>query len=171
MPAAGDPVLASDIANLAAYTTGEPVGRLVQAATQNIASGTTAVLLTFGAGSEDIDTHNYHDTSTNTDRVLPLIAGYYWVTAGLCIGGRTDFSTIEVSVTKNGVGMAPALRVNPGTNAQTQVFSTGTIVTCNGSSDYFGGMARQANTAAATVATAISVQFASTLTWFLLRPL
>lgn len=169
MVAAGDPVLSSDITTLEDYTTSKPIGRLVQTVAQSVTSGAALAGITFT--TEDIDTHGFHDTAVNNTRVTPTVAGYYLVTAGLAMTGRTDYTNIEISVARNGTGLASATRITPGAINQTQVLQATALVTCNGTTDYFEAVVRQANSAAAAANTAVSVQFSSSLTWTFQRPL
>jgi hypothetical protein len=106
MVAVLDPVLAVDIN---AWSQGDCV-RLVQAVAQSLATNANTAI-TFGAGSEDIDTNDLHSTTVNTSRITIKVAGYYRVTATLWLSAAT-FSDIQIqnNVAKNGSVIPPTVR-------------------------------------------------------------
>jgi hypothetical protein len=162
--AAGDKSFWSDVANAIS----PPQGRLVQQAAgvqTGIVSG-TATAVTFGAGSEDLDTNNFHDTATNNSRVTPTVAGWYRVHGAIALAGATDYTILEAFIRKNGsTGLPPAYRsTGASASAQTLVFGTSALVQCNGSTDYFEICMRITKTAG-TISTVFSSQFACTLEW------
>lgn len=165
--AAGDKAFWSDIANLV----NRPSGRLVQqgAGTHAVAHN-TMVSMQFGAGSEDLDSHNFHDTVTNNTRVTPNVAGWYDVHGAVSLGGRTDYLNLEAVIAKNGSPIPPADKISPGANNTTEVRNASALVFCNGTTDYFEIQARHNNTAAVSVNTVVSAQFASVLEWKYERP-
>lgn len=166
-PEVGDPISA----DLLDYIVNRPAGRLVQqaAATQTVAHN-TMVSMTFGAGSEELDTHDFHSTAVNTSRVTPTIAGQYRVNGAVSLGGRTDYLNLEAVIAKNGTPIPPADKISPGANNTTEVRNATALVSCNGTTDYFEIQARHNNTAAVSVTTVVSAQFASVLEWVLVRP-
>lgn len=172
MPFAGDPVYASDVETIADYTTQRPLVRLIQQAAQSIPHNTNTAV-TFGAGSEDIDTHNFHDVTTNPSRVKPTIAGYYRCRATTLHGSRTDYTAINGWIRKNGTGnLAPAHRYGPSTSStQVQTTIAEAIVACDGVTDYVESVVLQGNTAAVAQSTNLSSQFSSVFEVEFLRPL
>jgi hypothetical protein len=141
-----------------------PLTRLVQQASQTgLASGAT-VSLTFGAGSEVIDSDNFHDTSVNNTRVTPNRPGWYRVV----VKGVAEFNSAiisqNVAVLKNGSVTDRSGNHRP--NAQN--INSGTIleswVDCNGSTDYIEGAMSCATTGAVTWNTNAAAATQSTLT-------
>jgi hypothetical protein len=170
MPSSGDNVKALDYTTLASYTSGRPVGRLIQQAAQSI-PGNTNTLLLFGAGSTDIDTHSYHSESVNTSRVTPLLAGYYRFTAAYVTVARGDYNNIGCAIFKNGATAGTwARRGESAFNVVKSIMSTA-ILSANGSTDFFEMMVYQINTAAVASNSSTGGGFASVLEWDFLRPL
>ncbi len=135
---AGGITQATDITALAALTTGRPLVRLVQQAAQSMPANATAAL-TFGSGSEDIDTHNIHDPASNTSRITPTVAGYYRLSATLWLSTSTISNVnFQIFIAKNSVITPPGYRQSwtAGGNAIRSVAVTA-MATCNGSGDYF----------------------------------
>lgn len=150
-----------------------PVVRLVQQATQNFADNVTQAV-TFGAGSDDIDTNNFHDEVTNNNRITPTVAGIYEVHGVTCFGGRSDYRILDAWIRKNGVtSLAPAGRRNLGAqvSATNQTPESTCLVSMNGTTDYIEMLAVQTNTGVVTVATAVGTQLASVLEMKFVRPL
>lgn len=148
-----------------------PAGRLVQqsGSTQTLAHG-AGVAITFGSGSEDLDTHGFHSTASNTDRVTPTVAGWYNVRGSVAFAGRSDYTGLEVTLAKNGSAYPPAHAICPGNSNRTQVLTASAKIFCNGSGDYFHVLARHFNGASSSVSTVVSTQFASALEWEYDRP-
>lgn len=68
-----------------------PICQLKLPANQSIPNDVNTIV-NFGAGSENIDTHGFHSTSANTERITPTVPGYYlmqvhvsWATSSLNI--------------------------------------------------------------------------------------
>jgi hypothetical protein len=161
--AAGDKAYWSDVAN----AINPPLVRLVQQAGQSIPDATQTAL-TFGAGSEDIDTHGFHDTVTNNTRITPNVAGYYEFRGVYYTGAPTTPVSIDASFRKNGSTSIPSgERVNSG------AIATGVMATCtqpmNGSTDYMEFMAFQDSSGA--VNTNVSARFTSYVECEYIRPL
>lgn len=166
--AAGDEITWADIDEIQDQTIRAPIGRLVQTVAQTGIASNTTTAVTFT--TEDIDSHNYHDTGSNTARVTPLMAGTYAVNGSVSLAGAADHTIVEAFIRKNGAtGVAPSFRLAATFGNQTLVYGTRALVECNGSSDYFEVCLRVTKTAG-TVATVISSQFASVLEWSLERP-
>lgn len=128
----------TDVQNLANTTTKQPLLRLVQQSAQAVANGSPTALQ-FGSGSEEIDTHNWHDVTTNNTRYTPQLAGYYRVNVTAVMVSAT-YSQVVASVGKNGTrqeGQLP-LRPDAATGAASGSFATA-MVTMNGSTDYIEG--------------------------------
>lgn len=171
MPASGDPVVAADISSLTSYTTTRPLVRLVAQSTQSIANNTNTAI-TFGVGSEDIDTHNYHDTASNTSRVTPTLAGYYECFGTIMFGARSDYTNTNAWIRKNGVSnLAGGTRNGAGTASQVYTQVAFAIVSCDGVSDYVELVGNQSNGAAAAQLTNNSTQFSCCFEVRYLRPL
>lgn len=134
MPAAGAPVSSSDGTTVEDYTIRKPLVRLIQQAAQSIATTNTAI--TFGAGSEDIDTHGFHDEVTNNTRVTPTIAGYYRCT-GVYLSSATTAPALRATIGKNGGVVQPAFPIyHAVASSAIKGAATQAIVACNGSTDY-----------------------------------
>lgn len=168
---AGGNIQASDITALQAFTTGKPICRLIQQAAQSFTSGATTAL-TFGAGSEEVDTHGFHDTASNTARITPTVAGWYtfrgtYVTSAI----PATIQNRSVQFRKNGATLiAPAGRDNASIASVTASLSTAAFVLMNGSSDYMELTASQANSGAAAVNTSIATQLTSVFECVFERP-
>lgn len=167
--AAGDNAYWSDVADLIE----KPMVRLVAQSAQSLTDN-TATAITFGASSEDFDTHNFHDTSSNTSRVTPTVAGYYRCRGAVLFGARNDYAVVNCWIRVNGSSNKPsAWRAGYGVpgSAQVQTGLCEVVVSLNGSTDYVELVAQQDNTANAAVALNQSGQYSSTLEVEYLRPL
>lgn len=133
--AAGDPVKATDLSSLAVSSSTRPLVRLLQQVAQSIATTNTA--LTFSSGSEDIDTHGFHDVTTNNSRITPTIAGYYQV-FGTYVTQSTAGQYFAITPGKSGAAIgAPRSQVWPVATAGIKTVSTSAILTADGVLDYF----------------------------------
>jgi hypothetical protein len=164
MPAAGDEVVSADVSELEDLTTGKPIGRLVQTVAQTGIASNTATAATFT--TEDLDTHNFHDTGSNTSRATPNIAGIYNVRGSISLAGATDYTILQCLIRKNGSSSLPPAYRSTGVaaSAQTLVFGTQAFVDCNGTTDYFE-VVLIVSKSAGTISTVISAQFACVLEW------
>ncbi len=169
----GTPPNITDILALAQASSGSPLVRLVQPAAQSIPSSTDTAI-TFGAGSEDIDTHGFHDTSTNTSRITPTVAGYYRLTGTVWWAADTDIISIYAGLGKSGNFQAPRQRVvMPATvtaSASRSIFVTA-VLSANGTTDYFELLSQQTQSAAASLSTAAAGSSSSVFECEFLRPL
>lgn len=172
MPAAGEPVFIADILKMLRASAERPIVRCLATSTQSIPNNTMTALA-FGAEDWDLP-GGWHDPVTNNSRITPTIAGYYRVTGTYFTGPRTDYTTIDVSVRKNGAtSLAPAERKNFAIAASQQ--SQALSVSCslqvqlNGTTDYVELMAFQQNGAAAAQVTNQSARFSSVFELELLR--
>lgn len=163
----GDPVTA-DLLNL---LLNPPVCKLVAQSAQSMADATAAALV-FGAGSEEIDTHSFHDETTNNTRITPTVAGVYWFDGEFFIAQMTQTgsaaSALDFNFRKNGsttitpgsrhsIGIITANPTSYTWPAHSQ--NTGTYIECNGTTDYVEMMGRQDSNGA--VNTNLSSQFSS----------
>lgn len=168
--AAGDKAYWSDIAN----TIDPPMGTLAAVGTQSLADN-TAVAITYGSGSEVLDTHGQHDPTTNPTRITPNVPGYYDITVTTFFGSRTDYSNVNSWVRTNGANnLAPAQRNGYNGIATASVQSQQTRVEhqpFNGTTDYFEHMAQQDNIANAAQITNQSGQYTSVCSWRYVAPL
>lgn len=168
MPNAGDRVKATDYPTT--YTTARPLIRLVANATQSIPHN-VATALSWPAGTEDFDTAGYHDTTTNTSRITPLLAGYWAFDGTVLFGARADYTNINAWIRVNAAtNLAPAWRMEPAALSQTSTCRGYAEVLMNGTTDYIELMAQHANSAAAAQVTNQSSQFSSALHGRFLRP-
>jgi hypothetical protein len=139
---AGARAYAADVSGLAALTTGKPLVRLIAQTTQSLPNSTSTALQ-FGAGSEDVDTHGYHDPVTNPSRVTPGLAGYYRCTITVAIAASGALTQFYATMAKNGTAVQPLVRVKPYTTAAAMSVATTAILSANGSTDYFEGFGNQ----------------------------
>lgn len=152
--AVGQRLTATLLQTLADYTVNKPLVRLVQQSAQSLTDNTDTAL-TFGAGSEDIDTDNFHDETTNNTRITPTVAGYYLCRATLFVVAATDYASLQIQIKRSNAVIPSSHRVGPNaTNASRSVqVSTGPIL-MNGSTDYLEAWALQDNAANAARNTA-----------------
>lgn len=153
--AAGDEITWADLSAISDLTVSRPLVRLVQTVAQSIPDN-TATAITFT--TEDIDTHNFHDTGSNTARITPTVAGYYTFRGTYFSGVPTTLVSIDASIRKNGAtSFAPGPRGNAGAIAQSQ--STIAYIAMDGITDYCELMALQDSSGA--VNTNVSSRFSS----------
>jgi len=163
---AGAITYADDINDIADATTGKPLVRLVQTVAQSIPDATLTALTFSG---EDIDTHGFHDTGSNTARITPTMAGYYRFTGTYFTAAPTTLANMDASLRKNGsTSIAPGPRGSAtGNIAQSQ--SCTAMVSCNGTTDYVELLAFQDSTGA--VNSNVSQRFSSVFECEFIRPL
>ena len=144
---AGEPATAAQINTILAGTLEKPLCRLVQQANQSLTDNTDTAL-TFGAASEEIDTHGFHDTATNTNRITPTKAGYYTLRAILVVPAGGDYASVQMYIRKNGTLNIPSvIREGPNATSSSRSLEVTVLNSANGSTDYFEVMAIQDNTA------------------------
>ena len=149
MAVAGGPTGYSDYAGLASASSAKPLVHLVAQAGQSLSDGISTAI-TFGSGSEEIDTHGFHDTASNTSRITPTVAGYYRFYGAVFFPGFTDYVNMQCWVRKNGsTSLYPAGRRENLALNQTVSLSCLTVAFMNGSGDYVELMALQDNSASA----------------------
>ncbi len=170
--AVGQRLTATLMQTLADATANRGVTRLIQQAAQSLADATDTAL-TFGAGSEDVDSGTWHDETTNNTRITPTVAGYYTFTGLLFVPANGDYASIQVNFRKNGAtNMPSASRHGPNATASSrsiQIVTDGVLM--NGSTDYMELMGNQDNTAGASRNTTSTGGSSScTFTAVLIRP-
>jgi hypothetical protein len=129
--AAGDIIFWSDVADAIR----PPITRLVQQAVQSAANATNAAI-TFGAGSEEIDTHGFHDTAVNPTRITPTKAGRYRAAGTVNMAATGAVTILAAFIGKNGASVQPFVRMKPNATASTPASSATAIVEMNGTTDY-----------------------------------
>lgn len=129
--AAGDIIFWSDVADAIR----PPITRLVQQAVQSCANATNAAI-TFGAGSEEIDTHSFHDTAVNTTRITPTKPGRYRAVGTVNMASSGAVTILAAFIGKNGASVQPFHRAKPNATASTPASSASAIVEMNGTTDY-----------------------------------
>jgi hypothetical protein len=170
---AGDPISAADINAIINATTGKPLVRLTQQSAQALASDTD-VAITFGASSEDVDTHGFHDTGTNTSRITPTVAGWYRLSGTVWLAADTDVISFYASIGKNGTVVTRNRNAWPSTATVaglTRSYAVTALQQANGSTDYFELFGRQLQAAAASLNTNVAGAFSSTFECVYERPL
>ena len=153
---------ASDYATIAAASNKKPLVRLVQAAAQSIANNTTTAL-TFGTGSEDIDTDGYHSESSSNTRVTPTRAGIYKATVTTAFAPSAAQTAVDAMVGKNGSITQPQVRLSPGTSNIAKAQMASALISINGTGDYIEGFARQISSPSASLNTQVGSGFNSVL--------
>lgn len=165
--AAGDKAFWSDVANAIR----PPTVQLIQQAAQLIVSNLFTAL-TFGAGSEDIDTDNFHDTAVNPSRITPTVAGYYLLAGVYVTTARADYQNIGATIRKNGAEAGTWSRRGESTfNVIKSAVAPPVILPANGSTDYFELFAYQVNAAAAATNSSTGGGVTSIFTCTFRRPL
>lgn len=144
----------------------KPVGVLIQQSGQSITNGSAAAL-TFGSGSELIDTHNFHDVTTNNTRVTPTVAGYYRFTGHVNFPAAT-FTQMGMAISKNGTRLAPQTILRPDPASGSSTAQTTVVALANGTTDYFEAVASQFSGSSQT--TGVSATFESTFAWDYIGP-
>lgn len=129
--AVGDDILAAHLNMLL----NKPIVKLSQQTAQSIPNGGAGTAVTFGAGSEEMDTHNYHDTVTNISRVTPQIAGYYEC-AGTYSTSASAPTAMTAVIAVNGTAIPPLIRNTPGTSSQAKSMAVYATALLNGTTDY-----------------------------------
>lgn len=125
-----------------------PVVRLVQQAAQTgIATGVDTVL-TFGAGSEEIDTHGFHSETTNPSRITPNKPGIYEFTVKPVYAASSTIQSMNTFLRKNGGTYERSGNLKPASIGVNQASTPLTVlVAANGTTDYFEAGTQCGNTA------------------------
>jgi hypothetical protein len=111
-------------------------------------------------GTEVLDPLNWHSTVTNTSRVTPTIAGYYFVTLQLNDVTGAGQTRALMRCNKNGTDISP-VRIQMDTNGTDDDFSLSGYISLNGTTDYVEMNILQTNTSSAsrTITARFTVQF------------
>jgi hypothetical protein len=111
-------------------------------------------------GTEVLDPLNWHSTVTNTSRVTPNIAGYYFVTLQLNDVSGAGQTRALMRCNKNGADISP-VRIQMDTNGSDDDFALSGYVSLNGTTDYVEMNILQTNSSSATRTTTarFTVQF------------
>lgn len=156
MGLSGSRAASVDVLAIQAASSTKALVRLVQQTAQTISSDTDTAI-TFGAGSEEMDTAGWHDVSTNTSRITPTVPGYIRLNGIVWWAADTDDISIYAGIGKNGTVVMRNRTVLPSTatSSLTRSVAVNCLQTCNGSTDYFELFGRQLQAAATTLATNI----------------
>lgn len=163
--ASGKRAGSADVNAIINSSSGRPMVRLVQQATQTLTSDTDTAI-TFAAGSEDYDLGGWHDVASNTSRITPTAAGYIRLFGTVWFAADTDDISIYASIGKNGTIVQRNRIVLPST-ATASAFRSVSVTcgqACNGTTDYFELFGRQLQAAAGSLSTNVAAGgFSSTL--------
>lgn len=123
--------------------------------------------------TEIIDSHGFHSTVTNNDRVTPNIPGVYRVDCDIVFAFNQTITYTSVGVKKNGTTIRSSGNVKPNATNNVNV-AGGTVwdyVECNGSTDYITIIADQVSTGGVSRDTNTTAGFRSRLSVRYERPL
>jgi hypothetical protein len=154
---AGKRAGAADVQAITLSSSGRPMVRLVQQATQTLTSDVDTAI-TFATGSEDFDLGGWHDVATNTSRITPTSAGYIRLYGTVWLAADTDLISIYASIGKNGTIFQRNRLILPST-ATASAFRSVTVTAsaaCNGTTDYFELFGRQLQASAASLSTNVA---------------
>ena len=171
MALAGGSTNYADYAALAAASLSRPLVRLVAQSAQSIPNSADTAI-TFGAGSEDIDTHGFHDTSVNISRITPSVAGYYQLSGNVWYVSDADVISYYAMIAKNGSPASRSRVVLPSTaTTGSRSINAFAVLPANGTTDYFELLTNQTQAAVAALSTSATGTFTSVLECVFLRPL
>lgn len=143
---AGQVLTASELNNAIPLCILENASMVIPAATTTQVTFSTEVL----------DPLNWHSTTTNTSRVTPTIAGYYFVTLQLNdITSGGALTRALMSLIKNGAALAIPIQMD--TEGSSDDFAFPGYVYCNGTTDYVEMRVFQTN--AGSTSRTISARF------------
>jgi hypothetical protein len=137
--AAGNDIFASDINAVAAGSTATIPLCIVRKSVLPAAVASGGVALTWDL--EDVDTHGWHSTVTNTSRITPTVAGWIRFTATIHFAANAT-GRRGVGIRVNGVTINYGVIV-PGSAAGTQGVTVTRTLPANGTTDYFEAFAFQ----------------------------
>ena len=136
----GAVVYASDINTIEGKTSDKPICRLSQQAAQTGNASGATLTLSFGSGSEVVDTDGFHDETTNNTRITPNKPGWYRVIVQPILAFNANLTSVNSAVIKNGSVVQRSGNHRPNTSA---VNCAGMTLeswhTANGTTDYFEG--------------------------------
>lgn len=125
-----------------------PAVRLIQQSAQSLAN-TTSTAITYGAGSEDIDSHDYHDETTSNTRITPDQSGLYKVNVLVATATSAIINTLDTWVAVNGTVIQPFSRMVCPQIAGIKTLMCTAIADLDGAGDYVEHFARQTQTSGA----------------------
>ncbi len=168
MPLAGDIIYATDVET--------PICQLTQQAGANQSGWTSATptAVTFGVGSEDVDSHNAHDTGSNTSRIVIGVKLGWWQVEGVYVPVNQNNTTlIRAILGKNGsliTGSFTGLPfpTAPGTSL-IGITTRSMLIEATNANDYIELFGYQ-TAASGTIGTAVNSYVASSLTAVWQRP-
>lgn len=169
--AAGDPLNSADAILLEEYTIRKPLVRLIQQAAQSLPHNTNTAI-TYAAGSEDIDTHGWHDVAVNNTRITAQFAGYYTVRVHvqMATAAATNYNQVTTSIAKNGTRIPPQTFTRPDAASNAGATANTSALVFLGIGDYVEHFSSQANGAATAQSTNVSAGFQSTMELVFERP-
>lgn len=159
MPAAGDPLESAAITTVEDSTIRKPMCILSQNAAQSITGASTDVPLTFGAGAEVIDTHGFHDESTNNTRITPSVPGWYTVGGIVFMASGVTYGTLTATIRANGASPLARTLQRVATIVGSRSIEITWPIQFNGTTDYVELLAT--HDGAASVNTGAAGSFAS----------
>ena len=149
-PSVGDEVTADYLDRLTYF----PVTQLEQQAAQTVASAVDEAV-DFGSSSEIFDDENWHDVSTNNQRITPNIEGRYYVHFhGTWTGINPEILILTSSyIRKNGstvVSRSGGYKPSVTSTSALMIPSVETYVDMNGTTDYLEAVLAQTSGGSAT---------------------
>lgn len=132
----------------------------------------TLTALTFGAGSEDFDDDNWHDTSVNPTRITPTIPGVYRARVKVVWSFNTSITACYCSLGKNGSAIDASGNHKPNSTNNVATFGgvVEALVYMNGTTDYIEGSAAHVSTGSVSQTTNSAASGYTMLTVELVRP-
>lgn len=113
--------------------------QLVQQVAQTGWTSSTPTAITFGAGSEVVDTGGFHDTSTNPSRITIGLKLGWWLVSGLyCPPSNNATTTVRAMIYKNGTAVPGGFggQSLSATTALVGVPTPGVLVEATSATDY-----------------------------------
>lgn len=154
MVAAGGRINASDINEAIDASAEKPMCVLRKGTVTSVANNSTAALLW---DAEDLDTHGWHNNSSNTSRITPTKAGWIRITATVTFSGNTT-GRRGIVIRFNGSSTWWGTTFIATSSANVTVTVT-VSVPANGSGDYFEVGAFQDSGGALNTADTTSTRF------------
>lgn len=135
--------LTADALNLVAQP---PTCRLSQATTQNLTNATDTAL-TFGVGSEEWDSHGFHDEVTNNTRITPTVSGVYLWIFSVMVAASANANSLRCSLYRNGSPVNGRIQIYHDASNAIKGTLNCILAEANGTTDYFELYASQTSTA------------------------
>lgn len=135
---AGDETFAADFNDLEDKTSSRPICRLAQQTGQTGNATGTTLTLTFGTGSETVDTDGMHSESVNNTRITPVKPGWYRVVVQPILAFNANITGCHSAALKNGVVQQRSGNHRPNnTSINAGAMPLEVWMTANGTTDYF----------------------------------